>query len=63
MNEIMIYQSDDHKTRVEVRFEPKKLIEQQAETYSGFQISQKYLKLTAFGLMFAQACIHPPKAP
>lgn len=41
----------------------KEQIEQQTEAYSGFQIDQKYVKLTAFGLMFAQACIYPPKAP
>jgi len=41
----------------------KEQIEQQKETFSGFRIDQHYVKLTAFGLMFAQACIYPPKAP
>ena len=41
----------------------KEQIEQQTEAYSGFRIDLKYVKLTAFGLMFAKACIYPPKTP
>lgn len=41
----------------------KEQVEQQTEVYSRFEIVKKYVKLTSFGLMFAQACIYPPKAP
>ena len=41
----------------------KAQIEQQTEAYSAFEIEKKYIKLTAFGVMFANACIYPPKTP
>lgn len=41
----------------------KAQIEQDKEKFSGFDIDKKYIKLTAFGLMFAEACIYPPRTP
>jgi len=41
----------------------KTLIEQDKGKFLGFEIEKKFIKLTAFGLMFATACIYPPKVP
>lgn len=54
-----IYDAISNHTQIQKQ---KEQIEQQTEVFSGFKIDKKYVKLTEFGQMFAQACIFPPKA-